>query len=174
MFSYAMEVGICHSHIQERQKTDIENYRPITILSNFSKSFESLIYKTISAYIFVRLSPLQHGFVRGRSTATNLMCLTQSIAETLDNSGQVDVIYTDFSKAFDSINHELLLHKLNLSPYLNYFVTTWIIGYCPSNSTAIFLTHIFNARVYHKAQTWVLYYSWYSSMIFVMYLRQML
>ena len=48
-----------------------------------------------------------------RSTETNLITLTQFISEALDNQQQVDVIYTDFSKAFDKINHRLLLWKLN-------------------------------------------------------------
>ena len=50
--------------------------------------------------------------MRRRSTSTNLVCVSQFIAEVLDASGQVDVVYTDFSKAFDSISHIILINKL--------------------------------------------------------------
>ena len=60
------------------------------------------------------LSSDQHGFVKGRSTVTNLVCKTQFICEKLDQHSQVDVIYTDFSKAFDRLDHGILLRKLNL------------------------------------------------------------
>ena len=48
----------------------------------------------------------------GRSTVTNLMEITQYLSHAIDNRGQVDVIYTDFAKAFDSINHKILISKL--------------------------------------------------------------
>jgi hypothetical protein len=58
------------------------------------------------------LSPCQHGFVGGRSTETNLVTISQFLYEALNNHSQVDVVYTDFSKAFDMIDHNLLLNKL--------------------------------------------------------------
>jgi hypothetical protein len=48
-----------------------------------------------------------------RSTVTNLVSTTQFLCESLDAHGQVDVIYMDLSKAFDRVNHRLLLYKLD-------------------------------------------------------------
>ena len=48
-----------------------------------------------------------------KSTTTNLACLSQFISESLDEIGQIDVIYTDFSKAFDCLDHFILLNKLD-------------------------------------------------------------
>ncbi len=48
----------------------------------------------------------------GRSVETNLLIYTNYLSEALENGSQVDAVYTDFSKAFDSVNHELLLEKL--------------------------------------------------------------
>lgn len=91
----------------------MENYRPIAILNNFSKIFEQVIYQSILYNVRPYISDHQHGFLPGRSTVSNLATLSQDISEILDKRGQVDVIYTDFSKAFDTLPHDLLLEKLS-------------------------------------------------------------
>ena len=91
----------------------ITNYRPIAILCNFGKLLEIIIYEHIYCEIKSHISPYQHGFMEKRSTISNLTCITQFISDTLDSQGQVDVIYTDIQKAFDKIDHFLLLSKLN-------------------------------------------------------------
>lgn len=50
---------------------------------------------------------------------TNLVCKTQFISESLDHCGQVDVVYTDFTKAFDRLDHDILLHKLDMYGFSN-------------------------------------------------------
>ena len=103
-------------------KSDVNNYRPISILSNFAKVFELVIYRNILCNVRSHLSTHQHGFIPGRSTVTNLATLTQYLSEILDNRGQVDVIYTDFSSAFDSINHSILLQKLSAFGFTSSFL----------------------------------------------------
>lgn len=95
------------------KKTEITNFRPITIICNFAKVFECLLYEPLYCHVKHALSPQQHGFMKGRSTVTNLMCITQYIATSIDLHFQTDVVYTDFSKAFDRLNHDKLLFKLN-------------------------------------------------------------
>ena len=51
--------------------------------------------------------------MKGRSTTTNLICVTQFIAESFNMQSQTDIIYTDFSKAFDKLDHNLITHKLS-------------------------------------------------------------
>ena len=92
----------------------INNYRPISILSNFAKVFEKILYTSLYSHVESFISPQQHGFVNRRSTITNLSCFSQQVAEVLNKQGQVDVIYTDFTKAFDQIDHSIILHKLQL------------------------------------------------------------
>nr|CAI5849047.1 unnamed protein product [Callosobruchus analis] len=98
--------------------SDIENYRPISILSNFAKLLEIVIYNRIYSVVRGSLSTIQHGFLDKRSTITNLMLLTQFASECVDKQGQVDVIYTDFAKAFDKIDHQILLQKLSRFGFL--------------------------------------------------------
>lgn len=93
-------------------KNLVINYRPITIICNFSKAFEMILHKIIYANTSSLISIHQHGFMQGRSTTTNLFCITQYISEYVDAGRQVDVIYTDFSKAFDRLDHGILLCKL--------------------------------------------------------------
>ena len=76
----------------------IENYRPISILCNFSKMFESVIYKQIYFSFKSFITPFQHGFVEKRSTVTNLSCFSQHVTEALDQNIQIDVIYTDLDR----------------------------------------------------------------------------
>lgn len=93
-------------------RNKIENYRPITIIDNFSKCLEILVHEFLFNQVKNKIVPQQHGFMKGGSTVTNLLCITQYIADALDASSQVDVIYTDFSKAFDRLDHIILLNKL--------------------------------------------------------------
>lgn len=93
-------------------RSSIENYRGVVMLSNFSKIFETILYNRIYNSVQSRISPDQHGFMNKRSTISNMTIITQYISEILDCNGQVDVIYTDFAKAFDRVDHGILLDKL--------------------------------------------------------------
>src|SRR5699024_7272751 len=117
---------------------EIENYRPITYINNFAKVFEIMLHNLIYPHVSNYIIPQQHGFVKGRSTITNLFVKTQFMSECLDNRSQVDCIYTDFSKAFDRINHNLLLTKLNdfgfsdclISMFASYLKDRYQYVYC--------------------------------------------
>ena len=109
-------------------KSDIKNYRPIAILSGFAKVFESVICNKLSPQIHHLISPDQHGFIKKRSTATNLLCLNSVISNALKTNQQLDVIYTDFSKAFDTVNFEILLTKL-LKIGFDLNLLTWLRSY---------------------------------------------
>ena len=88
------------------------NYRPISLLSVISKVFEQLVHKKLYCHVVKSIADEQHGFVKRRSTITNLAEYTHFIAKSMNSKIQVDAIYTDFSCAFDSVDHRLLLHKL--------------------------------------------------------------
>lgn len=95
------------------KKSDIKNYRPVAILSTPAKLFEAVLYDRVFNHVKFWITPLQHGFYPRRSINTNLMNFSDFCISSLDKGGQVDVIYTDFEKAFDKVNHLSLLSKLN-------------------------------------------------------------
>lgn len=95
-------------------RCDISNYRPISIINVFAKVYEKLLYKHIWWHVKPLIFHNQHGFVSGKSVLSNLLSFVEDVMGVLDKGGRVDVIYTDFVKAFDTVDHEILLKKLYL------------------------------------------------------------
>lgn len=93
-------------------KDDVCNYRPISLLCIVSKVMERCIVNHVFDIVKPDIYPLQHGFVKGRSCCSQLLEFYHDVGACLDTGGQTDIIYLDFSKAFDSVSHSLLIHKL--------------------------------------------------------------
>lgn len=97
---------------KSRSKNNIPNYRPISILSIIPKLFESLIKESVYSQLKYNICQQQHGFMKARSTTTNLILYSSFLFNKMDKGIQVDAIYTDFQKAFDKVDHVLLLKRL--------------------------------------------------------------
>ena len=117
-------------------RTLIENYRPISKISIFSKIFESIVASKIYFPIKNIIIPEQHGFMSGRSTTTNLMVLEEFILNAFREGAQVDVIYTDFSKAFDRVNIKILIKKLEALGIHGSFLE-WLESYLTDRRQAV-------------------------------------
>lgn len=96
-------------------KTDVSNYRPISLLSAFSKIFEKLMHSRI--YNFLQsnnsLNDMQFGFRKQRSCEHALLIAQNELITALNKKQIAMLLLIDFSKAFDMVNHDILLHKLN-------------------------------------------------------------
>ena len=90
------------------------NYRPVSLTSVVCKVMEQLIRDEIMNHLVTNalLTSCQHGFIKGRSCITQLLATLDYWTEVMDDGGNVDAIYLDFSKCFDSVPHERLLMKL--------------------------------------------------------------
>nr|CAH8845910.1 unnamed protein product [Trichobilharzia regenti] len=90
------------------------NYRPISLTSTLIKTLERIIKKSIMAYLenSSLLSGAQHGFRRNLSCLSNLLTARESWVKSKDDRRPVDVVFIDFSKAFDKVPHKRLLMKL--------------------------------------------------------------
>ena len=88
-------------------KADPKNYRPVSLTSLTSKVMEHIVYCHISRHLSANhiISPHQHGFQRGLSCETQLITVIHEWSSVLNTHGQVDVVFLDFAKAFDSVTH---------------------------------------------------------------------
>ena len=94
-------------------KEEVINYRPISLLSLVSKIAERCVFAHFYSLIAGNIYPLQHAFVKGRSTITQLLDNVHRITSAIDQGVQTDVAFLDFSKAFDSVSHPHLISKLD-------------------------------------------------------------
>ena len=97
---------------KKNSKNEAANYRPISLLPIISKTLERCIYWRFYNHVEHFISLSQHGFLRNRSCVTQLLSSFHSIGHDLDTNTQTDILYLDFAKAFDSVDHNILLEKL--------------------------------------------------------------
>ncbi|KAI1524765.1 reverse transcriptase, partial [Pyrenophora tritici-repentis] len=93
-------------------RSKIENYRCIAKLQTVAKFFEHLVNVKLLSLVQDKITKKQHGFMKSRSTASNLTEFVYYAQRGINSGAQVDVLYTDFSKAFDRVNHKRLILKL--------------------------------------------------------------
>ncbi len=91
------------------------NYRPISLLSILNKIIEKLVSKRLYQFLqkYNILYKFQFGFRKDHSTTLAITEIVENIREEISNGKFVLGAYLDLSKAFDTISHDILLHKLN-------------------------------------------------------------
>ena len=95
-------------------KADVGNYRPVSLTSVLCKAMEGILKDAIMDHLISNelLGQSQHGFLAGKSCLTNLLEYLNVLTRLVDEGHSVDVLYLDFSKAFDKVPHSRLLDKL--------------------------------------------------------------
>ena len=95
-------------------KEDLNNYRPISLLPLLCKVFEKVVYNQLYFYLerFNLLNPSQFGFRRNKSTVQAVMDHLEFVYNHLDEGDTVISIFMDFKKAFDCLDHDIILKKL--------------------------------------------------------------
>ena len=95
-------------------KNLLNNYRPISVLSTFSKIFEKLIYTRLMSFLSSKniLYNRQYGFRKTYSSYMALLDFINTISESFENKKILMGIFLDLSKAFDCINHQILIEKM--------------------------------------------------------------
>lgn len=95
-------------------RNEPKNYRPVALTTHISKVLEKIIAKHLIKYLEDTglMNINQHGFRAGHSCLTQLLAHYEKVLQSLENNWDVDVVYLDFAKAFDKVDHGVLLHKL--------------------------------------------------------------
>ena len=95
-------------------KSSVSNYRPITLISNIAKLFEKLVHLRLTKFLDDNdiISKMQFGFRKNVGTSKALAKITEIISENLDNGTSTITAFLDLAKAFDTVNHRILLRKL--------------------------------------------------------------
>lgn len=125
------------------EQSSIQNYRPVSILSATPKILDDIISKKIYKHFAPMIINNQHGFVKGRSTLTNLSILLNNAFEAFRDKDQLDCIYTDFRKAFDLVNKNVLLNKM----YKYKFpidIILWLDSYLQNRKARIKVNNVYS------------------------------
>ena len=95
--------------------TQVSNYRPISILNTINKIFEKILHSRLTKFIkdFNILYKYQFGFRENHSTELALIEMVDEIKLSLDRKNMTCGMFLDLSKAFDTVNHNILIHKLD-------------------------------------------------------------
>ena len=119
------------------QTTD-QNYRPISLLCIVSKVMEKYIYNSVYNIVEPLINTQQHGFMTGKSCTAQLLSVYDTVGKHLDEAKQTDMIFLDFSKTFDSVNHNLLINKLQKLGFSGKLLL-WITDYLKDRSQRVVL-----------------------------------
>ncbi len=118
-----------------------KNYRPLSLLSIFNKIIEKLVHKYL--YQFLQkcniLYKFQFGFRKGHSTTLANTEIVENIREEISNGKFVLGAYLELSKAFDTISHDILLHKLN---HIGIYILDWFKSYLTNRKQYVHINNV--------------------------------
>lgn len=124
IFNLVLETGIFPSNMKKAKVSVIHkggdtnvacNYRPISVLPVFSKGLEKIIFARVTTFLEKNntLTDFQFGFRKGKSTETALLAIKENLLQNIQNNLYTIGVLIDLSKAFDCINHDILINKLS-------------------------------------------------------------
>ena len=116
------------------------NYRPVSLTSHVIKIYERVLRKQMVAHLEENnlLNSKQHGFRSGKSCLTQLLHHFDDIIEALSNGDDMDDVYLDYAKAFDKVDHQLLIRKLQLYGF-HPKIIIWIESFLTNRTQQVFV-----------------------------------
>ena len=123
---------------------NVKNYRPICILNPIPKVFENT--KFLTSCLGAEIVPEQIGFKKKISTEINLLTYHDILANALEGGEEVNSIYTDFSKAFDRVNHGVLIKKLEKLG-VGGSLLRWILSYLTGRTQTVHINNFTSSQI---------------------------
>ena len=151
------------------------NYRPISLLYVFSKILEKVMYNRLYDYVikFELLYAYQIGFQKNKSTCMAIICLMDKLFNAMEN-GEIGIgIFIDFRKAFDTVDHAILLDKLHYYG-IRGIAHDWFCSYLTGRKQFVEYEQIQSSSLnmtcgVPRAPSWAHFCFCYTSMIWLMY-----
>ena len=112
IFPDALKIAKIIPIFKSKENNQLNNYRPISLLSSISKIFEKILYKRLYNFINDKLTKRQYGFRAKHSTIQAITEMYTDIIESFDNKSMTIATILDLSKAFDTIDHNIIINKL--------------------------------------------------------------
>jgi len=138
-------------------KDDVQNYQPISRLNVLSKLFERLLEQKITLTLNNTLSNRQHGFQKSKLTVTNLLTFYTDLVSIVQKKGQVYAVYTDLRKAFDSVDYNILIHKLSYLGVANPMLP-WFCSYLMGRKQQVKINNSISSLIGHlKGEPFIAY-----------------
>ena len=130
---------------------DFNNYRPILLLSNIDKLFEEIIKVRLVSFLDTNniLVNNQFGFRNEHSTLHALISLTENIRKNLDQGNFSCSVFLDLQKAFDTVDHKILLSKLHHYG-IRGTANSWFRSYLENRKQSVFANGVSSKKHYIK------------------------
>jgi ribonuclease HI len=113
-------------HKSGKDASKTASYRPVALTSIIAKLAERIVYERIIGYVDPRLSDNQEGFRAGRSTVNQIAALMQTNLKALKEGSTALTVLVDFSKAFDMVDHNIVINKLLNEFHVPTYLVRWI------------------------------------------------
>ena len=141
------EANVCPIH-KKNEKTKCDNYRPISLLPNISKIFERVIYTRLDNFLTSSeiIYKLQFGFRKQYSTNHALLGIVEQIRNALDKKMFTCGVFIDLEKAFDTVNHQILLAKLEHYG-IRGVANKWLSSYLSDRYQKVSLNGIYSSKL---------------------------
>ena len=142
IFPSEMKIAKVIPLFKNGNKSDFSNYRPISLLSEFSKILEKLFNERLQQFLNTNniLSNSQYGFRAHMSTVHAALELTESISDSIDSKQHCAGVFIDLKKAFDTVNHKLLVEKLSFYGVRG-IANTWLENYLMNRKQYVVVDH---------------------------------
>lgn len=154
IFPEPLKLAKVYPKHKKGSKEQISNYRPISLLSTISKVIEKVMLLRLMKHLTDNniLTSQQHGFLKGKSTSTALIQLTEFIIDQKEEGNNVTGLLLDFSKAFDCLSHNLIIEKVRAMG-IKGMAENWLTSYLEGRSQKVEISYTKNNTVYKATST---------------------